>query len=269
MTGAQEHLGVTVESSVPADHGDEESNSAPEEAEPDDPAEQSGHIHPAEVIALTDESGSSVDVPVLNSDPLTLLTFSVSVTLSTPSVEVEASSPEIITFIPEISASSGAVPLEDIQDKLEQEGLGGKPKVFLSTTQNITHLEQREQDASEGSGESSGERPEVTSPTLLMDQNEAGTDTAPPSDVKITLIPHQTLTPGWEPEPSSSAPQESRSDREYSAEPPVTEESDNVSKEEEAEVTSSSINGEFKGIPQTYLLLILNTKPFKTNAHAT
>ncbi|KAM8735488.1 brevican core protein isoform 3-T3 [Acanthopagrus schlegelii] len=247
-----EHLGVTVESSTPADHEDEEPHStSEEEAEP----EHSGHIHPAEtsaeVFTVADDSG------VLNSDPVTLLTSSVSVTLSPPSAEVEASSPEIITFIPESNASSEAGPVEDIQDKQEQEGLGESPEVFLSTTQNITDgdPEEREQDGREGSGESSGESPEVRRGLLLTTlstdhtssegaDGEAGTDTPPESEVKITLIPHLTLTPGWEPEPSSSAPQESRSDREYSAEPPVTKESDDVTKEREVvtEITSSSVD---------------------------
>lgn len=274
MTGygpTQEHPGVTVESSVPVgDDGDEESNnSTSEEAAPDDPTDQSGHIHPAEiptaeVITVTDDQCrcTSTDAPVLNSDPVTLLTSPVSVTPSPPSVEVEASSAEIITFVPESNASSGAEPPEDIQDKLEQEGLGESPDVFLSTTQNITDgdPEGREQDTREGSGESSGDSPEVkqglllTNPTLSTDHTsertdiEAGTDEPPPSDVKITLIPHLTLTPGWEPEPSSSTLQESRSDREYSAEPPLAEEPDNVSTEQElvAEMPTSSINGEFK-----------------------
>ncbi|XP_022617739.1 brevican core protein-like [Seriola dumerili] len=259
----QEHSGVMIESSTPVDHSEEEYNSTSEEAATDDPTEQSGHIHPAEIptveiITVTDDSGSSVDAPVLNNDPVTLLTSPVPVTLSPPSAEVEASSPEIITFIPESNASSGAEPLEDFQDKTEQEGLGQSPEVFLSTTENITDsdLEGREQDDSDGSGESSGESSEVkpelllTNPTVSTDrtseatEGEAGTGAPPPSDVKITLIPHLTLTPGWEPEPSSSTLQESRSDREYSAETPVAEESDDDSKQEEVavEITTSSVN---------------------------
>ncbi|KAM9353601.1 LOW QUALITY PROTEIN: brevican core protein [Symphorus nematophorus] len=258
----QEHPGVTEEPSISVHHDDEDSNSSTEEADTEDQTEQSGHIHSAEiptaeVITVTDDSASS-DVPVLNGDPVTLFTSAASVTLSPAPVEVEASSPEIITFIPESNTSSEAEPLEDIQDKHEREGLGESPGVFLSTAQNITDGDQegREQDAGEGSGESSGESPEVksalllTNPTLSTDHSsegtdgEAGTDTPPPSDVKITLIPHLTLTPGWEPEPSSPAPQESRSDREYSAVPPVTEESDDTSKEQEvtAEITTRSIN---------------------------
>lgn len=229
-------------SSIPVHHDDEESNRTPEVAETEDPAEQSVYIHPSEASTVTEDSGSSVDVPVLSGDLVTLL----AVTLSTPSVEVDRSSPGIKTFIPERGASSGDVPLEDIQDKVQQEGLG--KKIFLSTTQNLrdTDLQRREHDPSESSGETSSERPEVTSPTLSMDRGEAGTDMVPTSDVKITLIPHQTLTPEWELEPYSSVPQESRSDREYSAEPPVTAGSDNISKEQNitAEITSSSFNGE-------------------------
>lgn len=232
-----------MSSSIPVHHDDEESNSTPEVAEPEDPVEQSGHIHPAEASTATEDSGSSVDVPVLSADLVTLL----AVTLSTPSVEVDRSSPGIKTFIPESGASSGDIPLEDIQDKVEQEGLGKKQ--LLSTTQHFrdTDLEQREHDPGESSGETSSERPEVTSPTLSADLNEAGTDMVPTSDVKITLIPHQTLTPDWEPEPYSSVPQESRSDRESSADPPVTAGADNISKEQNvtAEITSSSFNGEF------------------------
>ncbi|GLD53245.1 brevican core protein-like protein, partial [Lates japonicus] len=255
----QEHSGVTIESSIPVEHGDEEYNSTSEEAAPDDPTEQSGHIHPAEiptaeVVTVTDDSGSSVDGLVLNNDPVTLSTSLVSVTLSPPAVEVEASSPEIITFTPDSNASSGAEPLEDIQEKNEQEGLGESPEVFLTTTENITDgvPESGGHDAREGSGESSGEIPEMkpelllTNPTVSTDHasegtdSEAGTGAPPPSDVKITLIPHLTLTPGWEPEPSSPTPQESRSDREYSAEPPVAEGSNDVSTEQVVEITTSS-----------------------------
>lgn len=223
MSDTQEHLGVTVKPPLPDNHGDEDSSSASEGAEPFNPVEKSGHTHPAEVIS---------DVPALNHG---LVTSSGSVTLSTPSVEVEASSPEIITLIPESIALSGAVPLEDIQDKLEREGLVEKPTVLPSTTQTVTHsdLERREQGAREAlSGDSSGEG-------LSVDHNEAGTNAAPPSNVKITLIPPQTLTINWKPEPSAPAPQESRSDQEYSAEPPVTQEEQEGATES---TTTSSIN---------------------------
>ncbi|KAE8289242.1 Brevican core protein Brain-enriched hyaluronan-binding protein [Larimichthys crocea] len=204
----QEDLSV-AETSIPISHVDEESNSTSEEAEPDDPTEQSGHIHPAEtptaeVTTVTDDSGSSVAVTVLNSDPVTLLASLASVTLSPPSVEVEASSPEIITFIPESNASSGAESLEDYQDKLEQEGLGRKSR---SVPQHNPKYH-RQWSGGEGT------------------RSQRGIS--------------------WEPEPSSSTLQESRSDREYSVEIPVTEEvTDEVSKGHEvvaeAGITTRSI----------------------------
>lgn len=270
----QEHSGAALESSIPVDHGDEESNSTSEETASDDTIDQSGHIHPAEmptaeVITVTDDSDSSVNAPILNNYPVTLLTSSVSVTLSPSSGEFESSSPEVSTFIHESNASSGAEPLEDIQGKLEQEGLGENPEISLSKTQNITDndLEERERgsdqtsESGEGSGEPLGQNPErksellLTNPTLSTNHTSEGLDGetgtgAPSPEVKVTLIPHLTLTPGWEPELFSSTPQESRSDREYSAEPPVTKESDEVSKETETlvDITTSSINGELKVI---------------------
>ncbi|XP_078108182.1 uncharacterized protein LOC144519136 [Sander vitreus] len=336
-----EPSGVTVESSPPVRHDDEDSSSTSQETVSDDPTDHSGHVNPAEtptaeVFTVTEDS--SVNAPVLNSDPVTLLTSPVYVTPSLPSVEVEASSPKITTFIPESNTPSGAEPLVDIQDKLEREVLRESPEVFFNKTQNITDSdpegreqdsgegsgessggsaeltnptpstdhtsagtdgedatdasspeiitfipesntpsgaepldaiqdklerevlrespeiffnktqnitdsdpEGREQDSGEGSGESSGGSAELTNPTLSTDHTSAGTDSedatdAPhPADVKITLIPHMTLTRGWEPEASSSSStaQESRSDLEYSAEPPVADGSEDVSKEPE------------------------------------
>ncbi len=251
---------MTVESSILVDHGDQESNSTSEEAEPGDADEQSGHSHPAEVptediVTVSEHSGDS-------SDPgATSLTSPITVTLSAPSMEAEANSPEILTFTHKNNAPSGAETPENIQDKAELEGSG---EVFHSTAPNVTESdgEEMEQEAREGSGESSGERPEVksglllTNPTPSTDHNseglggDAGTDEPRPSDVKITLIPRLTLTPSWEPEPSSSSPQESRSDREYSAEPPVTEQSDDASTEHEvvSVIPTSSINGQSNDI---------------------
>ncbi|XP_047453972.1 brevican core protein isoform X2 [Mugil cephalus] len=255
----QVQSGVTTLSSIPLDHEDREFSSTTEDTAPDDPTEQSGYVYQAETLTaegttVTEVSGETT---VPTSDLVTLLASPFSITLSPPSVEVEASSLEIITFIPESNASSGAELLEDIQDKLEQEGLGQSSVVFHSTTQNITDTdpEVRKTDKIEGSGESSGESPQMkpelllTNPTLSTDHtsegidDEAGTDAPSSSEIKITLIPHVTLTPGWEPEPSSLTPQESRSDGEYSAEPPMTEQ------EVMAEITTSSINEEheYKG----------------------
>ncbi|XP_035464940.1 brevican core protein isoform X1 [Scophthalmus maximus] len=242
----QEQSGIMIESSIPVDRGGEENKSAPDEA---DPIEQSGNIHlteitAAELITVTDDS--TVDSPVLNNNPMTLLTPG---TLSPPSMEVISSSPEIITSMPKCNASSGA----DIQEHTEEEGLEESQEAFFSTTQNITYSdpERRERGARDGSDESSGESPVLkpelllTNPTVSADHTsegtdgEAGTGAPPHSNVKITLILHRTLTPGWEPEPSSSTLQESRSDREYSAETPVAQETDEVM----AVITTRSING--------------------------
>lgn len=235
MTGTQQNLDVTPELSI-LDHSHTESIIVSEETKPDDTAKQSGHT--VDVITGTHLSGSSTAVPDLNSVPVMLSASSMSITMPMPSVVVEASSPEIITVIPESRISSGATPLEDLQ-----EGLREKAKIFFSTNQNITYsdVEQKELHAREGSGESSGdERPELASLNLSTDHSVSDTDAALPPDMKITSIPHHILTSGWEPESSSSAPLECHSDREYSAEPPITEES--------KEIPSSSINGEFNGI---------------------
>lgn len=233
----------TVESSVPMKHGDEEFSGTSDEEIPDDPTEQSGHMHPAEnptaeVVQVTEDAYSSVGAPVLKNDPFTLSASPVSVTLSPPSVEVKASSPEIVTFHPEHNVSPEPELLEDIQDKIQQEGSGENPEVFQNTPEN--HLEERERDSSEGSGDPSGENPPtkpdlfLTNPTLpgghtSMCVSETFSDA---HEKKITLIPHLTLKPDWEPEPSSSTLQESRSDREYSADSPVTVESDDISHEQ-------------------------------------
>ncbi|XP_068585958.1 brevican core protein [Cebidichthys violaceus] len=236
--------GVTVESFIPVGHGVEDSSGTSEETATDDPTDQSGHVHPAEtptaeVITATGDSG--VSAPVLSTDPVPLSTSPVSVRPT--SADAAAGTPEIITFVPESNTSSeGAEPLEDIQDRLEQEVLGEDPEAFLSTTQNTTDSDPvgAEQDGGEDSGDSSGESPEVkpellsTNPSLSADRTDGEDATDTPSDVKITLIPHLTLTPDWEPEPSSSTPQESRSDLEYSGEPAVAEASDDVSTEQEA-----------------------------------
>lgn len=220
----------------------------------------SGHVRPAEtptaeVIAVTDDPDDPDDPDSSAAAPEHVtLTSSVSVTASPSPVEGEASSPEIITFIPKSNASSGAEPLDDIQGKHEQEGLGENPEVLLSKTPNITDgdVEQggeggnnQTSGSDEESGESSGEtaeiKPELLAPTSSSDQTpEAG---ASPSEGNV---PHVTPTPGWEQSTPPSTPQESRSDREHSAEPPVTKEPDHVSEEHgaTAEISTSSINGE-------------------------
>uniref|UniRef100_UPI003AAE5BD4 brevican core protein n=1 Tax=Centroberyx gerrardi TaxID=166262 RepID=UPI003AAE5BD4 len=244
-----EQSGVTIESSSPVDHSDEEFDGA--SLDPSTSTDQNEHIDPAEiptveVMTVTDDSGSSEESPVQKNDLVTLLTSPVPVTLSPPSAEVEASSAgELITFIPESNATSGSELVEEIQHKVEQEGLGQGPEVFLSTTQNITDTEAEEEhpESDEGSGESSGESPGLkpelllTNPTLSTDRGSEGSETesgtdAPSAEIEITLLPALTFSPGWESRPPPTVPQESRSDLEYSAEPPVTEEHDDVSKEQ-------------------------------------
>ncbi|XP_031601762.1 brevican core protein isoform X1 [Oreochromis aureus] len=231
------------------DHSAEELSSTSGDVATDDLAEQSGHNPPtvisaAEVITFSDDIGSSIDAPVLKNQPVLLLGSPISATLSPPPVEVEASS-EIITYIPESNISSGAEPLDDIQDKPKMEGLGDNSVIILRTAQNITNIAQEgtEKDVTEGPGKSSGENPENSGDTNSEGVNgDAGTD-APPSEIKITLIPHLTLTPNWEPELSPATPQESRSDREYSAEPPAApEETDDASNEQE--INTGTINAE-------------------------
>nr|XP_020473061.1 brevican core protein-like isoform X1 [Monopterus albus] len=244
---------AATESSIPFDHSDEESNSTSEEAAPYDVATTT-----AEAIIATDDSASSVDAPVLRSYPVTLLKSA-----APPSVVVEVSSPETITLIPESNASSETESLENFQDKLEHEGLGENPAGFLSTTQNIpdSDPEDGEQgteyrsESQEESGESSGRNlamkpePLSTNTTLSVDHTSEGTDseaatgTPPPAEIKITLIPHQSHTPGWEQVAFPSTPQEARSDGEHSAEAPVTEEPEAVSQEPLTEITRIGIDG--------------------------
>ncbi|KAG7474494.1 brevican core protein-like [Solea senegalensis] len=228
----------------PVDYDDEEFKSV------SDPVEQRGHIHAteiptAEVLTVTEHSDFTVDASILNNDPATVLS---SVTPSPP-IGVETSPAEMITFIPESKASSGAEPLEDIKENIEQQTVGESQQAFLSMRENITgsDSEEKDQDDGEGSGESSGETPEMkpeiplTNPTVCR-CGEADNGEDPHSDVEITLIPHPTLTPRWEPEPSSSSStlQESLSDREYSAESSTAGEMYDISKEQEV-ITASNI----------------------------
>ncbi|XP_060905376.1 brevican core protein [Labrus mixtus] len=180
-------------------------------------SDHAAEMRPAELHTVTYDSHSS--------DWLTLLTSSVSVTLTPPPVEVEAR-----TFIS--NCSSGANGLEHFQDDL-----GENPEILLCTSHNTTETEQeeREQDGGEGSAESFEEGGDVK-PYLTRSMRVDGDD--PESDVKIKLIPLLALTPAWEPQ--TSTPQESRSDREYSAEMAVNQDSDDVSKEQDVEDTTSS-----------------------------
>ncbi|XP_039662098.1 brevican core protein [Perca fluviatilis] len=200
-----EPSGVAVETSPPVRHDDEDSSSTSQETVSDDPTDHSGHVDPAETptaeaFAVTEDS--SVNAPVLNSDPVTFLTSPASVTPSLPSVEVEASAPEITTFIPKSDTPSGADPLVEIQDKLEREVLGESPEVFFNKTPNITDSdpEGREQGSREGLGESSGGSAELTNPTLSTDHRSAGTDSEDATEASspeiITFIPESNTPSG-------------------------------------------------------------------------
>ncbi|MEQ2199984.1 hypothetical protein XENOCAPTIV_018976, partial [Xenoophorus captivus] len=249
---------------------DEDINCNSNTTEPDDYTEQSGHIHPAvfqnvEVPLVSDKTYSSVDSMVLQNNPLTLLT-SVSVTQLPLSVKVEISSSEIVIFHPDVPTLSEVEPVEEIQDKIDQDTLEENPEVFLNTVPNITEYNPDETggDRREGADESSEETPHinpdltVTRPTLSADHSadgnvaEGGSEAPPLSEIKITLIPHLSLTPRWEPEPSTPTAQESRSDREHSAEPLVNEKSE-IFKEQEFTRTQSRTHGKFLCVKQLAL----------------
>ncbi|KAK5861692.1 hypothetical protein PBY51_017149 [Eleginops maclovinus] len=227
--------GVSVGSPRPVDGADGTTSSPSEEAATRHPARP---LHPAETPAaetpaaetpaaetpaaelLTDYS--SLSATVLNSHPVTSFTSSASVP---PSTETTT---------------------EHLEEKQEEEVLGG---VFLSTTQNILNFfTEKEHDGGEGSGESSGENPEITpslfltGPTVAHSEGEEATDAPPPSEVKITLLPRLSLSPGWELEPSPSTLQESRSDLEFSARPPAAEEEEEEEEEEVEEISTSSMH---------------------------
>lgn len=244
LTGTEEHLDASTETytrvSKNGDDDDQSSHSPEAQGEESDKRDEySGNIPPAEVPA---ELGSSVNTPVVDGDAVTLLTLTfVSMTPSTPSLEAELSSSEIITLVTDASTSTAT--LEDLQEV----------ESVLSTMHSIKN--KREYNASEGLGGSSGESEEEATSVILP-----AADHPEDQDVTTTLIPHQTLTVDWEPEsssPSSStfssaylsfspytfspstASRKSHPD-ESSAEPPATEESDHVSKENHVEITTRS-----------------------------
>ncbi|XP_045075800.1 LOW QUALITY PROTEIN: brevican core protein [Coregonus clupeaformis] len=114
-----------------------------------------------EVLTVTYDTGSSeasgVHEGMLD---VTLLTSPIPITYSLPtqrSVEAEASSPgDFITFIPESSVPSGFDPLEEVLEKVEQEGLGEIPEVVETTTPETASGEEGSGDEENGQ-EVSGE----------------------------------------------------------------------------------------------------------------
>lgn len=223
-----EHSDVPTESALQLNIHDEDINSSSNTTEADDVTEQRGHIHPAEL--------TNVEVPLVTDE--TFLVSPDSVTQVPLSVKVEVRS-DGRTFYPESPTPSEVEPLEENQDPLEE-----NQEVFLNTVPNPT-----EDDLNEGWDESSGENPHInpelsaTNPSLSADHTIDGSDAPPLTEIKITLIPDLSLTPRWEPVPLTPTAQESRSDREYSAEPPVKDKSNEISKEQEFARTRSRTHG--------------------------
>ncbi|KAM4735775.1 brevican core protein isoform 2-T2 [Anableps anableps] len=240
-TDTQEPSDVPTESALQLNISDEALNSSSNSTQPDDSTEQSGHIHPAEF--------PNAEVPLVTDEILPA--SPVSVTQLPLSVKVEVSSSEIVAFHPESPTPSEVEPLEETQDPLEE-----NQEVFLNTVPNPTedNPDETERDPSEVWDESSGQSPQinpelsVTNSTLPADHTTDGnigegrSDAPPLTEIKITLIPHLSLTPRWEPVPSTPTVQESRSDREYSAEPPFNDKSHEISKEQEFTGTRSRIH---------------------------
>ncbi|XP_013880022.1 brevican core protein [Austrofundulus limnaeus] len=223
----------------------------------DDLTEQSGHtdlveIPSTEVVQVTNDLNSSTSV--LKTNLFTLLVSPTSATMSSSPMMTEANTSEAGTFLHESNISSEDEPLEEIQDKTDREQSEENPAVFLGTAQNFTDDASGEGDSIEEADESSGETPDgkpelfLTNPTLSADHtsvgiiDEAGTSAPPESKIKITLVPHLTFTPSWELEPSTKTPEESLSDREFSAELPVSEKTDESSEEQDSTPTASEVH---------------------------
>uniref|UniRef100_A0A672FWM4 Brevican n=1 Tax=Salarias fasciatus TaxID=181472 RepID=A0A672FWM4_SALFA len=166
----------------------------------------SGHSHPADVS----------DAPLLKTDAVTPVGSSV----SPPPLEVEASSADITTSTPE--SHSSPEPPESAEEQLHQQEFGENPVVFPKATQNVPDGDPERASSGESSGEIPHQEPELVLRDLTPPADHS-TEPPAPTEIRITLIPHESLTPGWEPEDSSTL-QESRSEREYSTGPPAAEE---------------------------------------------
>ncbi|XP_028326251.1 brevican core protein [Gouania willdenowi] len=199
-----DHQSGEREMSISASHTDEQFKTTSEGAM--DVIELIGVILPSEVSPTDIPTDSTVDAPVLHRALIPLLQAQPVVTSSSLSVEIEASSPEVITAIPE----------SKIQDELQEAG--------FEESHNITGSKSGESESSGGSSHINVKHLQ-TDPNLSADHTDKGnngeaeTDESSLSEIKITLIPHLTLSAAWKPEPSSSTLQEFRSELEYSSDP--------------------------------------------------
>ncbi|KAK6326303.1 hypothetical protein J4Q44_G00019480 [Coregonus suidteri] len=166
----QEQSGVTSpDSSTPDDHVEQDAGGTSVDSLPkvsmgstdQDEHTDLGSVQTDEVLTVTYDTGSSeasgVHEGMLD---VTFLTSPIPITYSPPtqrSVEAEASSPgDFITFIPESSVPSGFDPLEEVLEKVEQEGLGEIPEVVETTTPETASGEEGSGDEENGQ-EVSGE----------------------------------------------------------------------------------------------------------------
>uniref|UniRef100_A0A8C6LSN7 Brevican n=1 Tax=Nothobranchius furzeri TaxID=105023 RepID=A0A8C6LSN7_NOTFU len=241
------HVRIT-ESVIPVNHGDEDFSGASEEAAPDDAAELSGFMHPAEIptseaVQITDDS--SIDALVIQNTTFSSQPSPDSVTLRPSSAEFHVSHPETATFHPDNNSSSAVEPLEEMQKKIDQDGL-----VFSTVQSVVDHDPAGGRGSREEFDESSGETPHMTPEVLMVDPtvsaenttDETGSNTPPQSEANVTLIPQMTLTPSWEPFPLIPTSQESRSDWEYSAEAPVNEKPEEISKSQHLTTAMSQVH---------------------------
>jgi len=204
-----------------------DSSGASEEPATENPTDRSGHVHPAgpSAVEVTVEVTAEVTVEVTGDSRVNAVV---------PSSDPVTSSTPLASGAPTPTADAG--PPEIVSGEL---GTGGRRGGGGGGGGGHTDGEDpavTEQDGGEGSA--SGESPDPDR-TLSSD----ATDT--PSEVKITLIPHRTLTPGWGAEPPASPPQESRSQLEYSAQPPDATEDATEKREVVTQISSVSSNGPY------------------------
>lgn len=204
----------------------------------------------SEVIPVTHQSGSSEDVVVTMG-----MTSRLSVTLSPSAGDVEDSSyhESGFTLTPEGGVMAGGVQEEMVRERAEvllgrgqeagDHGSGDEGSILVEAS-------------GEAPGESSGLEPkegpliEEQTPVAVTDGGVSETPDSeePSTEVTVTLLPDdltltsEAMVTGHSPTPT--APQESRADVEYSAEPPVTVETDvdadDVTDEEHEEAAAAT-----------------------------